>query len=682
MFKDDRMISILSGIVVMFAIGVLVQRGDALTNLLGFSDGDLAGNEALGAVQERELVEDVAQVRAGQLVRIDVLANDEGLAENDGEILTIVAQPTCGRGFVQQGSLQYLASIDCSGPQIIKYGIGGSVGQVIAEVTAVEQPPAPALADAMPATDDTARGSVASGLEGPAGSEGDSAVPRPLASAATAPADLVATAPEIQAVDRTTSRPAAPAAIDTRPSALSSEAPVVTDVGRGLDPAIGGLRSAEPGPAPRPAPRLGLALATPSQEDPSTPLPAQRPLLTLAEQQIVDAEVSEPALPQTVPTDLAAAPSLGNDNFGGAAALADRATRPEPPRAPSVGGIESGAVLALARIEPDSPPTNDLIVPRSVAPLPSAPSAAPSLQTSPAASDDSERNEMDGLNRLLARLNALDAPVSPRRSATPSLLGGGSPQAPASPGSVAGLPSAELPCVVPASMEMDVFSGAQTRLRVGSPCHAGTVAELRYAGMALGLRLDRSGEGEIDLLGFQSSTPAALVFEDGEETRFTLSFADVRKVTRVAMVWDADVLLHLHALEFGAREGEAGHISPANARGFEAVRSSGGGYLTTYAPVDGIGQHASVYTHWHRRGGPTGVVKLAIEFASRHREQKPGTCGTGRLAQPLFTILRSDRGQTTRPLISRLGAMACEDIANVSDHLISGAVDDVIVSRR
>ncbi|MEO1275258.1 MAG: hypothetical protein AAFV96_07640, partial [Pseudomonadota bacterium] len=66
MFKDDRMISILSGIVLMLAIGTLVQRQDLVADFFG--DGSAGDGELV-------LRPDDISVSPDTLTRIDVLAN-------------------------------------------------------------------------------------------------------------------------------------------------------------------------------------------------------------------------------------------------------------------------------------------------------------------------------------------------------------------------------------------------------------------------------------------------------------------------------------------------------------------------------------------------------------------------------------------------------------------------------
>ncbi|MEO0822694.1 MAG: hypothetical protein AAF074_19975, partial [Pseudomonadota bacterium] len=247
---------------------------------------------------------------------------------------------------------------------------------------------------------------------------------------------------------------------------------------------------------------------------------------------------------------------------------------------------------------------------------------------------------------------------------------------------VARLPVTELACVVPPSVTLDVRPAGETVLLIASPCHADSVAELKYQKMAFGVPIDRSGRGSIKMFGFETSAVAMLSFADGEELDFDVPFTGVQRVERVALSWDDPVLMNLHAFEFGAEEGEDGHIFPGAPRDWSVVRRRGGGYLTSFQPVEGVGEHVQIYTHYIRRGGKSGVVKMYIDFASRSRDQLPDTCGEGRNARPNFTVTRSSRGRLEEPNVQRLGALDCDDVANPEYRLIGAAVRDIIISQR
>jgi hypothetical protein len=152
--------------------------------------------------------------------------------------------------------------------------------------------------------------------------------------------------------------------------------------------------------------------------------------------------------------------------------------------------------------------------------------------------------------------------------------------------------------------------------------------------------------------------PAALSFADGSRHEFDLRFSELTQVDRVAVAWDAPVQFALHALEFDAEPGSAGHLSSANPGSFNDVRHSGGGFLMAYAPVGGVGQNVQFYTHVTKHSGTAGVVKLMLDYTSRNLGD-PATCGDAPLAQTEILLLKSGKGQLARPIRSSHEAVSC-----------------------
>jgi len=246
---------------------------------------------------------------------------------------------------------------------------------------------------------------------------------------------------------------------------------------------------------------------------------------------------------------------------------------------------------------------------------------------------------------------------------------------------VAALPEARVACATPPGLTVNPRSAGQTRLVVVSPCHAGTTAELQYSGVRVAIPLDMAGRGELDVLGFERRAEAILWFDDGEELAFDMPFTGLRRLTRVAVVWDMPVVLDLHAFEFGAGLEQEGHVFSGNRRSFADVRRGGGGFVRTYAAVDGVGQNMQVYSFWRPRGGESGVIELKLDYASRTRERRAETCGDGPYAAPAFTVLRSEAGEIDRPRTRRLRSVDCgRPTENYA--LIGAAIDDVIVTGR
>lgn len=693
MFKDDKMIGLLTALVLMVAFGTVMQKAGGLNEIL----------DTLSGVQDDRLrlVDDQVTVRTNTLVRLKVLDNDKGLAPEQRKGLAVVRAPDCGRVFVQEGTLQYFPEAACVGERRLVYtvpdiGPDGAATVVLRVIGDGDAEPAPAMASAaQQAVEKVALAKAPQAM--PAMVERVVEKPAKAAPAKTPPAPQTAAASVEAGTSRTTASHGTNAAVKN----VRSEARIVPE--------------AQPVQVPSPAAVETSADQRVARVEPSAPQPTVVRAASL---------VRDPVAPPSVPADLAA-PSLDADagaevalaaldvpgspaedltwpgllpsepvasSIGGSGVMIAVLERREPPkaelpapRAPAVQEPDLGEILVLAAAKPDAPvpvslgsevlagqggePGNALSglpMDRNLPPRP-RPRIVPEMPEQP-----------EQQPALLARLSPAETeavPVSvtqPAPASTPEQ----EPQE-----LIAALPPAEAACVAPPSTAIDIKRGARTHLHVVAPCQADTVAELRYSGLSFAVPLDAEGKGGITALGFEANAAALLTFVDGTQVDFDLPFRSIARIQRVALVWDQPVSLELNALEFGAGLRSAGHVYREHPRSFSQVRRAGGGFLNRFRSAGGVGQNVEVYTFWNRAGSSSGVVRLLIDFASRSRDRLEGTCDSGPLASPQYLVMRSDGGQMTGPISRRLVAVSCLEVGGDmgDERLISDGIDDLII---
>jgi hypothetical protein len=674
------MMSMLTIVVILVAIGTMVQRVDFFER---FFDG---GTVAL------ELRRDEAIVRANALSSINVLANDLGIKDSDAGKLIVTEQPACGRVFVRNGQAQYLPAERCVGSQSFKYALSGrsygQAGEVIVivrlgeptqnEVAADAQRDIPAPAPMVPR----------------AGEQRVGDTPALLAEQPTAGANAGGTIIQAARVPR----PQAPeigGLPETASSAGGSSTAGISLEGAGLAPTMTAPAS-NLSRAPLPDP------AAPVQSAPLQAEPVQAAPTPMT-----------PAQPAQLPTESSngQATSIGAVDGGAAGGTQD----------------EAAATVAVARIDPTQAPALDL-APTLGSPTLGPPTLGPPTLGPPtlgaagetAALGIQRGNDGDvavvprttppeigagesgqaGLGQpaeALAAVRGLGeaAELAPVNTASPGVLS--DPGAVPAPGTgqagsgQTGSGQPEAPCVVPPGLILDVKPAGVTEVIIESPCHARTVAELSYDGLRFGVALDAAGTGTIAAIGLQQASDATLRFADGESLEFNIPFADTERMERVVLAWEMPVDLGLHAFEFGALPQSSGHVRPKYPRSYGEVRRHGGGYLLEYRPVNGVngvsgvgevGQSLNVYTYWHRHDGRSGVVKLKLDFTSRDGRKRPDTCGGGTLSEPDFTVIRSVAGKLERIRRGRLASLDCAIIAGTVDRYIGDAVDDMVVRQR
>ncbi len=651
MIKDENNIAIFTCVIVMIAVGMVLQRADGVSN---FFDTER---------QSINLVNDVVNARVNSLVRVDVLANDEGVSRKGDIELQLVSQPECGYAVARKGAVEFLASADCRGIQKIAYSVKGTstvatvAAQIVSPARKAEPTPAPeavAQAGKPPAT---AQHEDATPLVEFAD---DAPEPAPVAFAATetenelAPQaasadavesdpvrDLTGTAPTLSfdggAADVELATLSVTERTDVNASAIAplsfdNDPKLVHEVAKGkLLSALGFTAAPETG-GDATVMMMVIDRGFPGHIVPTSP-----------EFQLIE----EPA----VLGDAGGAQRSSETEDGVllAALPGDRA-----PNAPQI----VGDALSVTPVDPEETPYTGPSVPAAIGAA--APVPATQVKDAPAEETHAEETQQE-LEITVARLG---------EEPTADVVG------------AAAAPVSTAKCIVPPSVSMSPGRAARTTLLIAAPCLAGTVAEVSYSNIDLAVMLDADGNGKITVPGFDTYTPASLYFANGEALDIELQFRDVQRISRIAIAWQAPVALELNALEFGATYGDSAHVRPENPRGYKEIRKTGGGFLMAYSNVGSTGQNLQVYTHLHRQGGDTGVVKMMIDFASRSRDGLVEACGEGAHAAPMFDVFRVDRGSRQRRTRRQIASVACSEVAqsDVRKSLISGAVEDLLVT--
>jgi hypothetical protein len=677
LFKDDALIAILSAVVLMVAVGTVIQRSEGAAGL--WSDDEQSAEQTS---ELQVLVEDHAVIPVNEVSTLDVLANDIGLTAEMSAGLQVLDAPVCALMSVGDGVIQFFPQLGCEGSHTLSYTVPGlqagtattvfvivepQESSEIAQAGAVEQtsprvvvetPSVPQVAYS--ATDEKAD-SQDQGL--PLGDEGDQETlglleRDPQSQEQPAPSQPVSTGvvETVVAQEKAYGSPATEQQ-ETQPNSVP-------------------VRRAEPEPTVAEAPDIDpLLVREKINLEPAVPegLLALSDALSASLQPSGDATLPRRAPPQ--------ARDVVFQDDGGFLVAVIEAREPETGapielRAKPFGeeGLLLGATsdagdFNVAALAPESSSAGPSGLGQALGSLPQdLDQPGPAVNTVP---------KTDSADTETARLSPADG-VAPAAAPAPST----SATLPAEPRST---PVANTqPCEEPPAMTIDVRRAGQTIVSVLASCQADTIAELQYSGLKLAMPLDPEGRGSLLTLGFEANAPALLTFSNGEKIDFDLPFKGVNRVSRVAVVWDTPIALELNALEFGAVAGTKGHVSPENPRNFEMVRPTGGGYLSSYRAEYGVGQNVEVYSHWSHRAGQTGVVKMMIDFASRNRDRLEGTCGDGRYATPQFLIIRSVQGRLERPILRKLAALDCSSVTQESGdkRLIYGAVNDLLITRK
>ncbi len=237
-----------------------------------------------------------------------------------------------------------------------------------------------------------------------------------------------------------------------------------------------------------------------------------------------------------------------------------------------------------------------------------------------------------------------------------------------------------------ASATLVGLPGGLSRINIASVCRAYTVVEIEYGGWSARYFLDGAGKLETVIDCFAGdAVPVQISFQDGFRLSKKVVSRDLKKVSKVAVIWSAEVNLDLHALEFGSLLGGKGHVwsgasSDQRAAKAGARKSNAGkGFMSTLEQRDAQGARLEVYTFWHGRRNRSGVVKMIADYQSRGSIPRGEFCGSGRLAEVPFETVVMVRNRVESRVRGGFAAAPCNVPLAEAARYNSKTIPDLLV---
>ncbi len=700
MKADDRLMVLLTAVVLVIAVGTMAQRSEFIM-------------AAFGSVDAYEAVEDQYDVRAGRTQTLDVLSNDVNVAQGDADRLLIVENPVCGTVRRSGGQIEYLNSDACSGQVVFTYCViqGDTCPSAQVRLSV-------ALPDAMPNRSNAVadNNSAFPTLRAPS-------LAAPNSNVGIAPADALASIRNrnVQPVQIGRPMQGSGSGLDRQESAAVTARGLASS---GFGAPSVGLEGSTPtlrrGSAPeriavgRPsAPQLGsvsrdFAAASPSPSRPSV-AGGQRIASLPNAPETSTSRPSAPSLPQR-PGAGASAPRLGGGAGGsGTAPVAEPGLPSQPrvaavePSAANVQGARTGGSLTLRSV-------TSMFRPAPSAPRPEAvesPRVAVASQTSAARPQVQGTASLSNAGVVTERAAQIIVPLASDSAASrtgetpqaPSLpveqqvTALGLPQSPRAPSvnnssdsnevrtaaltpvepSVPDVNETPVPDAAIASCDANMIASAKLgevlAVTLTSECRPNSLVTVGYSGLEVDSVTDASGRLQIDLPAFDEETTITARFVDGTEAETDIVVRGIDRVARVAIAWNGDINLDLHALEYTASEGSDGHVWEQNPRSYRDSRRNGGGYLTQLG-LPGARQ-VEVYTLPVSRRTQAGVVNTQVRVS-----EGAESCNDRVQVLSLYNnqALTSDRNTVS---IETAGCGTGGDIVS-----FSSAVRDITVAQR
>ena len=172
---------------------------------------------------------------------------------------------------------------------------------------------------------------------------------------------------------------------------------------------------------------------------------------------------------------------------------------------------------------------------------------------------------------------------------------------------------------------------AMVRLTLADECHRSAPVTIHHQGMMFSALTDADGVLTVDVPALARDALFVADFKSGLGAAASVLVPDLDDYDRAVLQWQGDDGLQIHALEFGARYDDEGHVWAAAAGSVAAAQDGTGGVLTSLGDAsltDAL--RAEVYTFPSGQSARDGQVQLNVEAEVTSRN-----CGRDVAAQSI-----------------------------------------------
>lgn len=152
---------------------------------------------------------------------------------------------------------------------------------------------------------------------------------------------------------------------------------------------------------------------------------------------------------------------------------------------------------------------------------------------------------------------------------------------------------------------------AMLDMSIYAPCDNGGEIEVSHAGMSFNTRIGADGQLMSQIPALTQEAMITVTFADGRVQSDSTFVDDLQQHDRVVMQWAAPAEFVLHAYEFGAEYGDAGHVYAANSR---EPSASDRGFMTVLGDASlENGQRAQVYSYPVGESVHSTAIRVEVE---------------------------------------------------------------------
>lgn len=221
------------------------------------------------------------------------------------------------------------------------------------------------------------------------------------------------------------------------------------------------------------------------------------------------------------------------------------------------------------------------------------------------------------------------------------------------------------------TLTADTAPGAMVALSLNAPCAKSERFTLHHNGLMFTQVTDEGGHASMLVPALAKTAVFIVAFPNGDGAVANADVESVDYYHRVAIQWQGDSGVQLHALEFGAEIGSDGHVWSAARRDVAAAADGDQGFMTLLGDSDQPeALMAEIYTFPSSLHGRDGSVSLSVEA-----EVTQANCARDIEAQALET--QPGGGLTVKEL-----TLAIPECDAVGDFLVlKNLLNDITIAR-
>lgn len=167
------------------------------------------------------------------------------------------------------------------------------------------------------------------------------------------------------------------------------------------------------------------------------------------------------------------------------------------------------------------------------------------------------------------------------------------------------------------------MAAAMVDLALSAPCEGSARVTLHHNGMMITEKMDEAGLLSVQLPALSQTAVYMAAFDSGLTAMAKTEMTSLDIYDRVVVQWQGPGEMQIHALEFGADYGDAGHVWSQAPRDMEQAALGKGGFMTQHGrAMPDQDLRAQVYTFPSGTSAQSGDIFLSVET-----EVTAQTCG-------------------------------------------------------